>query len=195
MKYPHTYILIPITPDRRGRLLDTMNSIWEHTDRELTPYSIVTYENNYIGYPNAILDMIEGIDGFVFMGASDIILGQDWLRILWEKMDECGRGKVAVEPFGEIQHGALCQHPLIHSDLVKKYFHRHYFHFYCDNEMTDRLKEENRFIYCPEAPMQHNHVYNGKAEMDEGYKVVMDPERNKKDLATYKLRKALGWPK
>ncbi len=204
MKYPHTYILIPYTPDRRKRLLETMASIWAHTDPELTPYSFVLYENNYIGYPNAILNMIEGIDGFVFMGASDIILGKDWLKILWEKMVSSmpvdaiwddSKYMLAVEPFSEIQKGALCQHPLIHSHLVKKYFHREYFHFYCDNEMTDRLKADGRFIYCPEAPMQHNHVVNGKAEWDEGYKVVMDPERNAKDYQTYLRRKAAGWPK
>ncbi len=197
MKYPHTYILIPYTPDRRKRLLETMASIWAHTDPELTPYSFVLYENNYIGYPAAILDMVEGIDGFVFMGASDLIMGKDWLRILWEKMGNFSyaqRRTVAVEPFGEIQNGALCQHPLTHTDVVKRYFHREYFHFYCDNEMTERLQAERKFIYCPEAPMQHNHVVNGKAEMDEGYKVVMDPDRNTKDYHTYLRRKAAGWP-
>ncbi len=197
MKYPHTYILIPYTPDRRKRLLETMASIWASTDPELTPYSFVLYENKYIGYPNAILDMVEGIDGFVFMGASDIILGPQWLRHLWQTMDAYDR-KIAVEPYSEIQRGMLVQHPLIHSDLVKKYFHRHYFHYYCDNEMTERLKADALhgvgFVYCPMASMQHNHVVNGKAEWDEGYRVVMDPERNEKDRLMYEYRKANGWP-
>lgn len=193
MKYPHTYILIPYTKDRRKRLLQTMASIWAHTDDELTPHSIVAYENNYIGYPNAILDMVRGIDGYVFMGASDLIHGEDWLRILWKTMDKYER-VIAVEPFSEIQGGRLVQHPLIHSNLVKRYFHRHYFHFYCDNEMTDRLREDLGYVYCPEAPMQHNHVVNGKAEWDEGYKVVMDPVRNEKDRLMYEFRKANGWP-
>lgn len=193
MPYPHTYILIPYTPDRRSRLLQTMASIWAHTNPEVTPYSFVLYENNYIGYPGAILDMVEGIDGFVFMGASDIILGKDWLKILWEKMEEVGRDKI-VEPFNEIQRGQLVQHPLLHSDLVKKYFHRHYFHYYCDNEMTDRAVADGVYVYCPEAPMQHNHVINGKASMDEGYKIVLDPARNEKDRQMYEKRKAEGWP-
>ena len=101
---------------------------------------------------------------------------------------------MAIEPFGEIQNGALCQHPLTHTDVVKKFFHRHYFHFYCDNEMTERLMAYGGFVYEPKAPMQHNHVFNGKAKMDEGYKVVMDPVRNEKDSQMYMQRKANGWP-
>lgn len=193
MKYPHTYILIPYTPDRRKRVLETLASIWAHTDTTLTPHSVVLYENDYIGYPNAILDMVQHIDGFVFMGASDLIMGKDWLKILWEKMDQVGHDKI-VEPYNEIQHGNLVQHPLLHSDLVKKYFHRHYFHYYCDNEMTERAVAEGRYVYCPEAPMEHRHVVNGKAMMDEGYKVVMDPERNQKDYEMFLKRKAEGWP-
>ncbi len=106
MKYPHTYILIPYTADRRGRLFETLASIWAHTDTELTPHSVVLYENNYIGYPNAILDMVSGIDGFVFMGASDLIHGKDWLKILWEEMDKHKRVAV-VEPFNEFWKGAM----------------------------------------------------------------------------------------
>ncbi len=197
MKYPHTYILIPYTPDRRKRVLETVASIWAHTDTELTPHSVVLYENNYIGYPNAILDMVEGIEGFVFMGASDLIMGPKWLETLWEKMADFSyaqRRMIAIEPFSEIQRGALAQHPLTHSDVVKKYFHRHYFHYYCDNEMTERLQAIGAFVYCPDALVSHNHFLNGKAQMDEGYKVVLDPARNEKDRLIYETRKAAGWP-
>lgn len=193
MKFPHTYILMPYTKDRRERLLETMASIWAHTNSNVTPYSIVTYENDYIGYPNAILDMVEGIDGFVFMGASDLIHGQDWLHILWSKMQEVGAYKI-VEPQNEIQHGLLVQHPLLHSDLVKKYFHREYFHFYCDNEMHERAVADGVYVYCPGAPMEHRHVINGKAQMDEGYKVVFDPKKNEKDRLHFEWRKANEWP-
>lgn len=193
MKYPHTYILIPYTKDRRGRMLQALAAIWAHTDVELTPHSVVLYENNYIGYPNAILDMVENINGFVFMGASDLILGPDWLRILWERMEIHGRDH-AIEPFNEIQNGGIVQHPLIHSDLVKKYFNRHYFHYYADNEMHERITADGLYVYCPDAPMQHNHFVNGKAQMDEGYKVVMDPDRNEKDRLMFEKRKAAGWP-
>ncbi len=110
------------------------------------------YENNYIGYPNAILDMVENIEGFVFMGASDLIMGPDWLEILWKKMYAVGIDH-AIEPFNEIQHGNLCQHPLLHSDFVKKYFNRHYFHYYADNEMDERIKADGLYVYCPDAPM------------------------------------------
>lgn len=194
MKYPHTYILIPYTIDRVPRVAEAMRAIEANTDPEVTPHSIVLYRNNYIGYPNAILDMVQDINGFVFMGASDLILGPDWLRILWEKMEQVGRDK-AVEPYNEIQGGGLCQHPLLHSDLVKRYFHREYFHYFADNEMDERIKADGLYVYCPEAPMEHHHVVNGKAQMDEGYKVVLDPTRNEKDRQTYQRRRAAGWPK
>lgn len=191
--YPITYILIPYTADRRGRLRDALEAIEKNTDPTVTPYAVVVYENPYIGYPNAILDMVSGINGYVFMGASDLIMGENWLRILWEKYESIGR-KGAVEPYNEIQRGGLCQHPLLHSDLVKKYFNRHYFHYFADNEMDERIKADGLYTYCPEAPMEHRHVVNGKAEMDEGYRVVQDPVRNEKDRVTYKARKAAGWP-
>lgn len=193
MKYPHTYILIPITPDRRKRVMETVESIWANTDRELTPYSIVLYENNYIGYPNAILDMAENIEGFVFIGASDLIHGKDWLTYLWHRQQRHGYAAV-VEPMNELWNGNLCQHALMHTALLKKYFHRRYFHFYCDNEMDLRARAEGRYVYCPEAPMEHRHLLNGKAEDDEGYRVVLDPERNEKDRLIYEQRKANNWP-
>lgn len=190
---PLTYILIPYTRDRRGRVRDALKAIEENTDPTKTPYSVVLYENPYIGYPNAILDMVSCLNGYVFMGASDLILGPRWLEILWDKYESLGR-KGAVEPYNEIQNGGLCQHPLLHSDLVKKYFNRHYFHYYADNEMHMRLVADGLYTYCPEAPMQHNHVINGKAEMDEGYKVVLDPERNEKDRIVFEKRLAAGFP-
>lgn len=195
MQYPHTYILIPYTPDRRKRALESVSSIWANTDTSLTPHSIVLYENDYIGFPNAILNMVEHIDGFVFLGSSDVIFGKDWLRTLWEKMEEHGRTSI-VEPYNEIWKGQLIQHALMHSDVVKRYFHRHYFHYYCDNEMTERVLADgiHKFIYCPESLIEHRHFVNGKAEKDACYEVVMDPARNEKDRQTYLRRKAQGWP-
>lgn len=190
MPYPHTSILIPYTKDRRPRVLEALASIQANTDIKETPHSVVLYENDYIGYPNAILDMVADINGYVFMGASDLLLGPNWLSILWKHFDRKG----AIEPYNEIQGGNLVQHPLIHSDLVKKYFNRHYFHYFADNEMHERITADGLYTYCPEAPMEHRHVLNKKAEMDEGYRVVLDPERNEKDRQVYLARKAAGWP-
>ncbi len=195
MSYPHTHILLPSPPDRRVRLLETIASIQENTDIALTPHSIVLYENDYIGFPNAILNMVHDINGFVFLGASDVIFGSGWLTKLWEKMDEHGHTSI-IEPYNELWGGALIQHALMHSDIVKKYFNRHYFHYYCDNEMTDRVREDgiNTFVYAPEALIEHRHFYNGKAQRDKCYEVATDPARNEKDRQTYLLRKAAGWP-
>ena len=192
-RYPFTYVLIPHTPDRRARLQEAMAAIHQNTDPNITPYAIVTYENDYIGFPNAIRDMVDNIDGYVFMCASDLIMGPKWLEILWRKYEQLGR-KGAVEPFNEIQQGGLAQHTLSHSSLVKEFLSRAYFHYYADNEMSERIKEAGLYTYVPEAPMEHRHVINQKAEMDEGYRVVLDPERNEKDRVTYEKRKAAGWP-
>lgn len=193
MPYPLTHVLIPYTQDRRVRVREALQAIEENTDPTKTPYTVVLYENPYIGYPNAILDMVENIEGYVFMGASDLILGPRWLEILWDKYESLGR-KGGIEPFNEIQHGGLAQHMLLHSTLLKAMFNRHYFHYYADNEMDEKMKAAGLYTYYPEAPMQHNHVLNGKAEMDEGYKVVLDPTRNEKDRVMYEKRKAAGYP-
>lgn len=189
MKYPHTHILIPLTPDRRGRALEALASIQQNTNPEVTPYTVHLYENNYIGFPNAIRDMVEDLNGYAFMGASDLILGPQWLEILWEEFEKIGRNG-AIEPYNEIQQGGLLQHPLIHTDLIKKYLSRAYFHYYADNEMHERMMMAGLYTYCPRAPMEHRHVVNKKAEMDEGYKVVFDPERNEKDRITFERRRA-----
>lgn len=193
MKYPLTYILLPYTKDRRARLREAIAAIEENTDPEVTPYAFVAYENPYIGFPNAIRDMVDGIDGYVFMCATDLIMGPKWLEILWEKFEQMGRNG-AVEPYNEIQNGGLSQHTLSHSDIVKKYMSRAYFHYYADNEMSERLKEAGLYVYCPAAPMQHNHFLNNKAPMDEGYRVVLNRERNEADRVVYEQRKAAGWP-
>ena len=190
MQTPHTYILIPYTKDRRARLEVCIKAIQENT--EGMPYSLVLYENDYIGFPNAILNMIEGINGYVVMYASDLVAQKDWLKILWQEYEKIGR-KGAIEPENILHKGTLCQHPLLHTDLVRKFFHREYFHSFCDNEMHERFVAEGLYTYCPDAKIEHHHVVNRKAEMDEGYKVVLDPKRKDIDLETYKKRKANGW--
>lgn len=174
------YIVIPTTKERRGRLRELLDSIEENT--EGMNYSIVIFENELGGWVPAVHKALSGINGFVVLLGSDIVVKKDWLKILWQEFirqftDRDG----AAQPFDEINNGRLCQHPLAHSETIKKYLDRDFIHNFSDNYMTILLQREGKYLYVPEAKIEHKHFINKKAEKDKTYEIVFSSfERDRK---------------
>ena len=185
------YIVIPTTKERRPRLRELLDSIDENT--EGMKYTVCVYENDDGGWVPAVHNAIKYIDGFVVLLGSDIVVKKDWLKNLWEAfIKQFPDGDGAVQPYGEINNGALCQHPLAHSNTIKKYLDKDFIHNFSDNWMTERLIEDGKYLYVPEAEIEHKHMVNGKAKPDETYKKVFSTYERDREVYKRKKRELLG---
>lgn len=183
------YICIPTTEERRDQTDRLIQSIREHTKIQ---HCIVTYENWDGGWVPAIHNLLSGIDGFVILLGSDCTVQAGWLDILWEKFCNAFPNKDGcAQPFDEINNGRLCQHPLGHSKVILEYLSQEYTHNFSDNEMTERLIADNKYLYVPESKIEHLHWINHKAQVDKTYQKIM--ETYAKDKETYLKRKANGY--
>ena len=186
------YICIPTTKDRRPRLKELLASIEEHTQD--IAHCVVYYENWDGGWVPAVHNMLDGINGFVVLLGSDVVVGPGWLSTLWKRFTEVFPLRDgAAQPYDEINGGQLCQHPLAHSDTIKQYLHKGYIHNFSDNDMTECLLRDGKYLYVPEAIIEHKHMVNKKAEPDETYKQVFNKENWAKDKALFDKRKANGF--
>lgn len=189
---PLIHICIPTTPERRPRLHELLQSIYKHTDD--IPHSIVIYENEDGGWVPAVHNMLHDINGFCVILGSDVVVEAGWLSTLWNGFIAAfPDGSGAAQPYDEIHGGKLCQHPLAHSDTIKKYLHKGYLHNFSDNEMTERLIAENKYIYVPEAKIEHKHFVNKKAKRDATYDKVFDRRNIERDRDLFIKRKKNGF--
>jgi GT2 family glycosyltransferase len=183
------YIVIPTTKERRPRLRELLDSIDENT--EGMKYAVVVYENDDGGWVPAVHNAIEGINGYAVLLGSDVVVKKDWLKNLWHAfIIQFPNRDGAVQPFDEINGGALCQHPLAHSDTIKKYLDKDFIHNFSDNWMTEMLQAEGKYLYVPNAIIEHKHMVNKKAKPDETYKKVFSTYD--RDRAVY-IQKKKEW--
>lgn len=71
-------------------------------------------------------------------------------------------------------------------------YHPDYYSMWCDNEETERAKENGAYKFIDQQIFEHLHYSNGKAQLDPLYR------RNrtyKQDREIYLKRKATGFPK
>lgn len=184
------YIVIPTTKERRPQTDRLIESIRENTK---IPHVICVYENADGGWVPAVHKALDSIDGFVVLLGSDVVVHEGWLDALWDGFcDAFPKKDGCAQPFDEINNGALCQHPLGHSSVIKHYLHKGYIHNFSDNEMTERLIRDRKYLYVPESKIEHLHWVNGKAQQDETYKVIMSSYE--RDREVYLERKRNGYP-
>lgn len=179
-------IIIPTTPDRRPRLLELLDSIEKNTAD--MSYVVAPYENELGGWVPAVHAAISGMgdDEFVVLLGSDVVVQQGWLSTLWRAFCERFPDRDgAAQPFDEINHGRLCQHPLAKVSTIRKYLDPRFIHNYSDNWMTECLVRDGKYLYVPEAKIEHRHFINGKAKRDKTYDAVFNKENWAKDQALY----------
>lgn len=178
------YICIPTTPERNERTKQLVQSIHENTQN--VEHCVVVFENKLGGWVPAVHKMLEGINGYVVLLGSDVIVHKDWLKNLSEAFFKAfPNGDGVAEPFNELQGDKLCQHPMAHSETIKKYLDKRFTHWYSDNLFTLLAQRDGKLIYVPDAKIEHKHFVNGKAEMDETYKTIFNPVTVEKDRLTF----------
>lgn len=140
----------------------------------------------------AVHNILSGIDDFVVLLGSDVVVKEGWLDVLWDRFNTVFPNQDGcAQPYDEINNGALCQHPLGHSKVIQKYLHKGYIHNFSDNEMTDRLLQDGKYLYVPESKIEHIHWVNKKAGMDKTYEKIMESYERDKEL--YLTRKQNGY--
>lgn len=185
------YIVIPTTKERRPRLRELLDSIDENT--EGMKYAVVVYENDDGGWVPAVHNAIQGIDGYVVLLGSDVVVKKDWLKNLWDGFCRQFPNKDgAAQPYDEINNGSLCQHPLAHSDTIRKYLDKDFIHNFSDNWMTEMLIADGKYLYVPNAIVEHKHFVNKKAKKDKTYEKVFSTYGRDQQVYIRKKRELLG---
>lgn len=111
------------------------------------------------------------------------------------------------QTFGPAMDGLVCLNDQVACDGGKKathwlaskkllpmldgeFFNTAYEHCFCDNELTDRCKQLDKYVFAPLAIITHDNVLNNGGELDEVLKIAYDADRYKRDEQTYYRRKA-----
>lgn len=182
-------ICIPTTHERNERLNELLQSIHENTQD--MDYRILIYPNSLGGWVPAVHKALEDVDGYVVLLGSDVVVKKDWLKNLWEAfIKQFPNRDGAAQPYDEIHQGGLCQHPLAHADTIRQYLDKDFIHNFSDNWMTEMLTSEGKYLYVPNAIIEHKHFVNKKAKKDKTYEKVF--ESYAKDQAVY-FRKKKEW--
>lgn len=180
-------ILIPTTIERRDQLKECIANIEKYAD---IPYEIFTDENNDGGWVKAIHRFCNTHTGLTWVIGTDVRIGEKTLSTMVEAYNKTFPNKDGiVQPYDEFHEGKLAVHPLGDTETLKKYIYDGYIHCFSDNEMTERAMSDGKYLYVPEAYVEHLHFINKKAEEDETYKKIYNKENYEKDRTLYLERK------
>lgn len=164
-------ICIPTTPERRRRLNECIQSIHRHAGYH---HQILTYQNTGEGYVKAIRSMVHLLNPntLVWCIGDDVVLHEpNTLKRLVEAYNKEYPDKDGVvNPDDGIQHGRVMTTPLCTAKTFLDHYDARFFHYYADNVFTDTMRAANKYTYCSDIHIKHNHPCMGLAETDETYK-------------------------
>lgn len=127
--------------------------------------------------------------------ANDLLPGHDWLKRAHDvALAHSSRGGplVAFNDGIRSDHAAHCLMStwLAHRWYGDLYWPAMYDHLWADNELTERAKQEGRFVSAPYAVLYHNHFLTGQP-MDAVYQLSHKHETA--DRLTYDRRRRNSW--
>lgn len=182
------YIVIATTKERRVRLQKCIDAIREST----IPHSIVIYENNDGGCVLATKKAIEGIHGEMFLLNDDMVIEPDCLEKLKIAYDKAFPNKDGIcQPFEDMHKGELAVAPYGHTDTIRPFL-EHYIHNFWDNELTTVMKVRGKYLYVPEARMNHEHVLKNPNLQDETYAKNQTKYEHDRQIFRERLAKKFG---
>jgi hypothetical protein len=197
-------ILVPTLgrPLKLARLLRLIeaNSEWPHE-------VIVKYDefgNGRRGCPTVLAECVaESKGGFVCYLGNDLVPRPGFLRIAMEAMqkwfpDMDGLVGLADQYWlaGEIATHWVASKKLLPM-LGGQFFFEKYTHTCCDSELTERCRQANKYVWCEQAKVYHDHpIQNGfQSGVDEVYKLAYDPVLREQDAQLLLSRaKQFGFP-
>jgi glycosyltransferase involved in cell wall biosynthesis len=203
-------ILVPTLgrPEKLARLLRLIRqNTTDYPDYEvIVRWDRPIPENR--GCPTTLHEAYQAAHGTIlaYMG-NDCLPQPGWLRIAMEAMrkhfpDMDGLVSLAD---GYWKNAELPLHFIIGRKLVERLggeiFHVGYAHTCCDSELGARAKQLNKFVWCPEALVLHDHpILLGEKqkeaiEADPVYRWAYDPARRQRDCDLLLERaKRYGFP-
>lgn len=150
-----------------------------HQNAGIDNYEIITeIDKERIGCPKMVKTLVNRTrhDLVCFVG-DDTIPQPDFLKNALKKMNEFdgGWGLVGLND-GHNEQTELATHWLGHKKLLPfldgEFFCTEYKHCFCDNELTERSKIINRYVYAKDAVIEHDHPIFKKTELTDDYKRV-----------------------
>lgn len=127
----------------------------------------VYYDKVHRGYWQSINYALEAYqvsldEPFIYLG-NDVEFGRDWLsaaEALFYKTFPSGLGLLSFQDgiHGDFNasHG-MTTRAWLKVVMGEPNFHREYWHYFQDSELTVRSKDLNGYIFCPESEVLHTH--------------------------------------
>lgn len=131
---------------------------------------------------------------YVFLGADDVIFWDGWLAAALRHMEKVDGVVVCADLLNPRGTLALVSRRYIEEqggtvDGRCEVIHSGYRHNYSDTELFETAKARGRFAYAADAVVEHLHPQNGKAEMDDTYRIGYESEA--RDHALFNSRRHL----
>ena len=178
------------------------DAIRKHADG--VQHEIITmYDADRIGAPKMVKTLV-GLTNFdlvMFLG-DDTVPEPGFLKESVAAMntfpDKWGLvGLTVVEEADRDKDEAPATHWLAHKKLLDyldgEFFHTGYNHCFCDNELTERCRELNRFKWAEAARVRHIHPVFKAAAWDDDYLRVYGHENMMHDLILFQTRRGDQW--
>lgn len=192
-------IIIPIIrPKRVEKCINAIRAGSGGVDYEL----ITMVDDKRIGAPAMVKRLVEvtNFDLVMFLG-DDTVPEPGFLTESLAIMQTFQDGWGLVGLNDQIHDGANplapATHWLAHKKLLPflggEFFNTNYYHCYCDNELTDRCREIDRYKFAPAAVINHEHFIFGTAAIDADYARVYSRDYLTRDFILFEQRKAGGW--
>lgn len=192
-------IIIPvIRPDKAERCKE---AIYRNSGIFRYQYEVIAEkDNDRIGAPFMVKYLVDKAKhpAVMFLG-DDTIPQHNFLKNAIEAMNIFPDqwGLVGLND-GFFKNGEIATHWLAHKNLLEfldgEFFHTGYRHCFCDAELTERCREINRYLWCEDAKIIHDHpILEGKTTMGTDYEKPYLPNNYYHDLRLFKRRKASGW--
>ncbi len=198
---PKVSIIIP-TLGREDKLQRLLSEIPCQAGYE--NYEIIVERDNFEnrqGVPKTLKKGVEKSTGDLVMYlGNDCIPQKDFLKLAVQRM---------YRSFGDAMDGlvglndgywktGLATHWLASKKLLPyldgEFFHTGYHHLACDNELTGRCEKIGKYVWAPEAKIDHDHPIKGgfkEKDMDEVYKIAYNQKNMEEDRALLKQRAQL----
>lgn len=192
---PIVTIIIPVVrPDKAERCIA---AIKENSGVEDGEYYIdIRTDDNGIGCPEMVELMVNQVTtSLVMFLGDDTIPQKDFLKnalIAKEKMGKPGLiglndGTRNGETFATHWLASMAFRELLPD---RQFFHTSYNHCFCDYELTDIAKENDCYVFCPQAEVAHDHpIFNYGEGNDKFYERVYAPDVYMEDRENFWKRK------
>ena len=160
---------------------------------------IAKEDKQRIGAPKKVKELVgeANYDLIMFLG-DDTIPQYDFLRNAILRMKEFPDGYGLVGLNDQFHKGYPATHWLAHRELLEyfdgEFFHTGYRHCFCDNELTDRCIEMDRYVWAKDSVILHDHpLVKGESVEGTEYESLYRPDNYYHDQRLYKKRKANKW--